>query len=207
MEIEYFGASALKIKSGGVSVGFDLGQKGGALKDLRAVFVSDNSKQTSSLGEDTLKLDMPGEYEIGPFSVRSVAEDAYGDVYGTTKSNVYLVDAKDFGSVGIIAYASKELSEEAGELLANARILVIPVGGMGLGLEPEEALKIVKDLNVEYVIPVHFEDGKTKYESPQAPVEEFVKLTGTEPQVIEGKLNTKSLEAPTEGFRVVVVKP
>ena len=52
-----------------------------------------------------------------------------------------------------------------------------------------------------------FDDGKTKYDSPQAKVDEFIKLTGVEPDVFEGKVNTKSLGPAIDGFKVVVIKP
>jgi len=212
MEIQYFGANAISLKAGGTSIGFDLSLPGqdklvGTSKELRAVFYTDSLKVKGSLPEGVMKFEMAGEYEIGPFSVQGVATKAYGDVYGTSSSNVFLVDGGEFGLIGIVGYANKELDEKAGELLANARLVFIPVGGMGLGLEPEEALKMAKDLNAEFVVPVHFDDGKTKYESPQAKVEEFTKLTGAEPEVFESKLNTKSLTAGTDGFKVVVIKP
>lgn len=212
MEVEYFGANAIRLKVGSTSVGFDLSLPAqdkfvGASKELRAVFYTDPSKVKGSLPEGVMKFEMAGEYEIGPFSVQGVSTKAYGDVYGTSSSNAYLVDGGEFGLIGILGYANKELDEKAGELLANARLLFIPVGGMGLGLEPEEALKVAKELNAEFVVPIHFDDGKTKYESPQAKVEEFVKLTGSEAEVFEGKVNTKSLTAGTDGFKVIVINP
>jgi L-ascorbate metabolism protein UlaG (beta-lactamase superfamily) len=212
MELEYFGANAIKIKSGSVSIGFDLSLPGsdkfvGASKELKAVFYTDSPKFNGVIPDEVKKFEMAGEYEIGAFSVRGATTPAKGEVYGTTKSNVFLVDCNDFGLVGVIGYASPELSPAAAELLANARIIIVPVGGMGLSLEPEEALKVVKSLNAEFVIPVHFDDGKTKYESPQASVEEFTKLTGSEADEFESKVNTKGLSAGTDGFKVIVVKP
>jgi L-ascorbate metabolism protein UlaG (beta-lactamase superfamily) len=213
MEIEFYGANAIKLKGGAESIGFDLVLPGvqkpvGLGKDLRAVFCSDKVKAEAfgeQEGVDCFR--MPGEYEIGVFGVKSVAVPAQGDVYRTTKSNVYLVDSGDFGFVGIIAYADKGLSGEALELLANARLLVVPVGNGGLSLDPEDALKLVKDLNAEFVIPVHFDDGKTKYEVGQSPVETFVGLTGKEAESYDAKLNTKKLRSGDEGFKVVVIKP
>ncbi len=212
MELEYFGANAIKLKVGSTSIGFDLSLPDqdkfiGASKELRAVFYTDSSKVKGNLPEGVMKFEMSGEYEIGPFSVQALATKPYGDVYGTNSSNVYLVDGGEFGLIGIVGYTNKELDEKAGELLANARLLFVPVGGTGLGLEPEEALKIAKDLNAEFVVPIHFDDGKTKYESPQAKVEEFTKLVGAEPEVFEVKLNTKSLNPGADGFKVVVIKP
>ncbi len=212
MEIEYFGGNALRLRAGGTCVGFDLSLPGqdkfvGSSKELRAVFYTDSSKVKGVAPEGVMKFEMAGEYEIGPFSIQGAMTKAYGEVYKTDSSNVFLVDPGEFGLIGVVGYANKELSEQANALLANARVLIIPVGGMGLGLEPEEALKIAKELNAEFVIPIHFDDGKTKYEYPQAKVEEFTKLTGAEPEVFEGKLNTKSLTAGTDGFKVVVIKP
>ncbi|USN97728.1 MAG: MBL fold metallo-hydrolase [Candidatus Nomurabacteria bacterium] len=212
MEIEYFGGNAIRLKVGTTSIGFDLSLPGqdkfvGASKELRAAFYTDSSKVKGTLPDGVMKFEMAGEYEIGPFSVQGVATKSYGDVYGTSSSNVYLADGGEFGLIGVVGYVNKELDEKAGELLANARLLFVPVGGTGLGLEPEEALKIVKELNAEFVVPIHFDDGKTKYDSPQAKVDEFIKLTGVEPDVFEGKVNTKSLGPAIDGFKVVVIKP
>jgi L-ascorbate metabolism protein UlaG (beta-lactamase superfamily) len=213
MEIEYFGGNAIKLKVGSVSIGFDLNLPGsvkpvGESKELRAVYYTDSVKNKSARAEGVMQFEMPGEYEIGPFSVMGVSTKAYGDVYGTERSNVFLIDPAEFGLVGVIGYGGSTLSEEALDLLANARLVFVPVGGMGLGMEPEEAMKLVKSLNAEFVVPVHYDDGKTKYESPQASVEEFIKLTGSvEPERYEAKLNTKNLTASTDGFKVVVIKP
>ncbi len=212
MEIEYFGGNAIKIKQSGESIGIDLSLPGtnklaGGAKDLKAVFFTDSDKARLELPEGIKKFEMAGEYEIGPFSVRGLAVKAQGDVYKTEKSNVFLVDPGDFGPIGVIAYATPELSGEAMELLANARVVIIPVGGGGLSLDPEGALKIVKELNAEFVIPVHFDDGKTKYEVPQTPVEKFTQLTGSEADIFEGKVVSKNLVAGGDGFKVVVINP
>ncbi|MDQ5913427.1 MAG: hypothetical protein QG623_45 [Patescibacteria group bacterium] len=212
MEIEFFGGNAIKIKQGGESIGFDLGSDDGkksavAAKDVKGVFFTDDHKANVGVPDGVRSFQMPGEYEIGPFSVRGVAVEAQGDVYGTKSSNVFLVDPGDFGAVGIVAYAKPELSGEALELLANARLVIVPVGGSGLSLEPEDALKLVKELNAEFVIPVHFDDGRTKYEVPQALAAEFAKLCGTEPEIVEGKLVTKKLVGSVDGVKVVVINP
>ncbi len=212
MEIEYFGGNAIKFKEGNSSIGFDLTLPGikkpvGASKELKAVFFTDSKKAEAEIAEEVMRFEMAGEYEISPFSVRGLAVKSQGDVYGTSQSNVFLVDSGDFGFIGIVGYATPELSGEAMELLANARVLVLPVGNGGLSLDPEDALKIAKDLNAEFVIPVHFDDGNTAYETPQSAVEVFIGLTGSEPQFFEGKLNTKNLSQSADGFKIVVIKP
>jgi hypothetical protein len=215
MEISYFGKSGIKLKSGSESVGFDLeflglSKKPNSMKEMRSVFYTDIHRSKESLtSTEVMTFNRQGEYEVRPFSVRGVSVKAYGDIYGTTKSTVFLADAMDFGSVGIIGYATKNLNEEAMELLANARLLIIPIGGMGMGLEPEEAMEVVKNLNCEYVIPVHYEDGFSKYASPQAELGDFLKLIGEDStsEVFEGKVSSKEFPAAGESFKVVVVSP
>lgn len=212
MEIEYFGGSAIKIKQGGDSIGIDLSLPGspklvGGVKDLKAVFFTDEHRSKIELPEGVKKFEMAGEYEIGPFSVRGMAVKAQGEVFKTEKSNIFLIDTGEFGPIGVVAYAAPELSGDTLELLANARILIIPVGNGGLSLDPEDALKIVKELNAEFVIPVHFDDGKTKYDVPQIPVEKFVQLTGSEADTFEGKVVSKNLVQGGDGFKVVVINP
>ena len=213
MEIEFYGANAVKLKEGEDSVGFDLllpgqGKLVGLSKELKAVFFSDTHKANMAISaDDVMTFRMPGEYEIGAFGIKSLGVPAQGDVYDTTKSNIYLVDCGDFGFVGIVAYANKDLTTEAMELLASARLIILPVGNGGLSLDPEDALKLAKDLNAEFVVPVHFDDGKTTFEVPQSPVETFIGLTGKEAEFYDGKLNTKKLSAGEDGFKVVVIKP
>jgi L-ascorbate metabolism protein UlaG (beta-lactamase superfamily) len=83
--------------------------------------------------------------------------------------------------------------------------LVVPVGGNGLTLDSEGAAAVVAQLEPGYVVPVHYDDGVTKYPVPQTGVEVFLKEMGVNPEP-EAKLRLNSKEAPTE-TQVVLLTP
>jgi len=84
-------------------------------------------------------------------------------------------------------------------------VLVVPVGGKGLTLDAEGAAAVVAQLEPGYVVPVHYDDGVSKYPMPQDGVDLFLKEMGVNPEP-ESKLRVNSKEAPTETQVVVLTR-
>jgi L-ascorbate metabolism protein UlaG (beta-lactamase superfamily) len=217
MEIVYFGGGAVKIKNGSDSILFDPVVPGGKigtkmdLNDVRAVFCSDRAilEDFEKSGLKTPhSFDMPGEYEVSGFSVKSIRVGSYNETYETKDSNIYSVDIGGGETVAVLSHCTKNLEKDALDLLSSARVLVVPVGGFGLSMEPEDALILARSLNPDLVIPTHFEDGVTEYGSAQLGVEKFLELAGNEVERYKSKLKYKpGIGAEGSGFKLAVIEP
>jgi len=84
-------------------------------------------------------------------------------------------------------------------------VLIVPVGGNGLTLDAEGAAAVVAQLEPGYVVPVHYNDGVSKYPMPQDGVDKFLKEMGVNPEP-ENKLKVNSKEAPAETQVVVLTR-
>jgi L-ascorbate metabolism protein UlaG (beta-lactamase superfamily) len=89
------------------------------------------------------------------------------------------------------------------EALGQIDILVVPVGNHGLTLDAQAAAAFVSQLEPKYVIPTHFDDGKTKYEVPQDKVDAFLKEIGSNPEP-QSKLKILAKDLPLETTAVVL---
>jgi hypothetical protein len=63
----------------------------------------------------------------------------------------------------------------------------------------------VTQLEPSYVVPIHFDDGITKYPVPQAKVELFLKEMGANPEP-QTKLRVNPKEAPPETQVVLLTR-
>jgi L-ascorbate metabolism protein UlaG (beta-lactamase superfamily) len=151
--------------------------------------------------EGAMVLDGPGEYEIKGVTVTGIPARLHIDESGN-RGCVYsiLVDGVNVVVVGNIA---GKLDEDQVENLGQVDVLVVPVGGGGLTLDSEGATAVVTQLEPSYVVPVHFDDGISNYEVPQAKVDLFLKEMGVsvEPQP---RLRLAAKEAPVETQVVVL---
>jgi hypothetical protein len=64
---------------------------------------------------------------------------------------------------------------------------------------------VVAQLEPGYVVPVHYDDGVSKYPVQQAGVEKFLKEMGVSPEP-ESKLRVNPKEAPAETQVVVLTR-
>ncbi len=78
--------------------------------------------------------------------------------------------------------------------------MVIPVGGKGLTLDSNAAAKLISQFEPQYVIPVHYDDGATKYPMPQDKLDTFLQEVGAEATtpVAKLKVNPKTLGEEAE---------
>jgi L-ascorbate metabolism protein UlaG (beta-lactamase superfamily) len=84
-------------------------------------------------------------------------------------------------------------------------VLVVPVGGNGYTLDPIGAAKVIKKIEPKLIIPVHYEDKGIKYEVPQVPLEEALKVLAVEPKETVAKLKLKSTEL-SETTQLIVLE-
>jgi L-ascorbate metabolism protein UlaG (beta-lactamase superfamily) len=100
-------------------------------------------------------VDNPGEYEIGGVSVfgfDSFHDNQNGADRGHNTIFVCLVDGVKICHLGDLGHL---LKEEQLAQIGEVDVLLIPVGGV-YTINPEQAVKVIKELEPSYVIPMHF---------------------------------------------------
>ena len=75
----------------------------------------------------------------------------------------------------------------------------------GLTLDATAAAQIISQIEPKYVIPVHYDDGKTKYEVPQDKLDVFMKEVGSTSEA-QPKLRILQKDLPLE-TTVAVLQP
>lgn len=184
MDISYLGHACFNIKSKQTKVlvdPFDPKMVGIPLpiQEVDVVLVShthpDHSCIERARGYRKV-ISFPGEYEVGGISIFGYStfhDKRSGEERG--KNTIYLLEVEGIkvlhlGDLGHII--SDKLVEEIGEV----NVLIVPVGGK-YSLGPKEAVEMVKLLEPQIVVPMHFcfEGINRDYFDGLLPVEEFLK--------------------------------
>ncbi len=148
-------------------------------------------------------LDGPGEYEIKGAMITGVPAMLHTDTEPDGKRSTAYSVMIDGMRIGYLGNVSATLSNDQAEALGQVDVLILPVGGHGLTLEPQEASAIVSQLEPKFVIPTHYDDGATKYDVPQAKLDEFLKEVGASPEP-QSKLRVTTKDLPLETTIVVL---
>lgn len=154
-----------------------------------------------TLGRRTFAL--PGEYEIGEFSVTGV--DAASQLDLAVRAVMYRVTTADMAAAVIGHVNPDKLSDEQLEALGLIDILIVPVGGNGYTIDAHGAATLVKRINPKIVIPVHYADSAVQYEVSQQPLDDFVKEMGI-PAVREQVLKIKQPSQLPETLTLVALE-
>jgi L-ascorbate metabolism protein UlaG (beta-lactamase superfamily) len=140
-------------------------------------------------------VDGPGEYEVKGALIKGIPAQRHSDESGQA-TTIYQINV-DGINVAYLGNITPELSNNQIEELGQVDALVIPVGGHGLTLDAQAASKLVSQLEPKYVVPVHYDDGRTKYEVPQDKLDVFLSEIGATPEP-QSKLRLLPSEMPLE---------
>lgn len=142
--------------------------------------------------DDELVLSLPGEYEVGPFSIRGIAAKTHtaGDDVDK-KSTLYHIDIGDI-RIGLIGNVDADVDEDQLETIGVVDILILPVGGGGYTLDSTAAVALVRQIEPAVVIPVHYADKGISYPVPQEDIELFIKELNPSAVETAAKLKVKS---------------
>ncbi len=99
--------------------------------------------------------------------------------------------------------AERELSNGDLELLEDADILILPVGG-GAYLSGKQAVKIISQIEPRVVIPSGHAAGTYKLKTDNVSV--FVKEFGVKAEEMD-KFKVKKNDLPQEDVKLIVLKP
>ena len=191
MELTYLGAGCVRVATKTATFLIDPFEKsqGGAKADV-ALLTEEKPVEFGGM-----KFEGPGEYEVQGVMITGVPARLHIDEEGE-RATIYSIRSEGINLV-VTGNIAAKLSDHQTEALGKVDVLVLPVGGHGLTLEPEEAAELVSRLEPAYVVPVHYDDGKTQYEVPQAKVDIFFKEIGSNPEPV-GKLKVSSKDLPVE---------
>lgn len=208
MELTYYGANCLHVATKNVNLLFDPAGTESGLKlpgNLkRDVTLYTQLQPEEAAGKD-FAIALPGEYEIKDVSIIGVAAQLHTDTPEDPMRGIaYLVSVNDLRLL-VLGNIDPKLTEDQLELLGSPHVVVVPVGGNGLTLDAEGAAGMVNQFEPRWVVPVHYEDGKTKYPLPQNGVELFLKELGQELPEPQAKLKASLRDLGEEGMAVVLL--
>jgi L-ascorbate metabolism protein UlaG (beta-lactamase superfamily) len=205
MDLTYLGAGAIKLSSKNLTVVCDPYSKDTGLPLITAraeVVTKSANERLGDVVGSPIVFDQPGEYEAKGVSIKGIPARLHIDEDGE-RGTVFGFDMEGTNVV-VVGNIAGKLDDRQLERLGQADVLVVPVGGHGLTLDATGAAELVTQFEPSYVIPVHYDDGKTIYPVPQDGVEEFLKEMGSSGIEPISKLKINPKEMPTETQIVVL---
>jgi L-ascorbate metabolism protein UlaG (beta-lactamase superfamily) len=180
-DIEYKGGNGVVISTKKLDAVIDPKLSLVGLKDLSvkdALEIGTEARFVTGSKDVQLAIEGPGEYELGPFSVKGIAATRHIDTESDEKiSTIYRIEVGD-ARIALVGNISPKLDEDQLEALGVVDILIIPVGGGGYTLDATSAASLVRQIDAKVIIPVHYADSAAAYEVPQDTLETFVKELG-----------------------------
>ncbi|HSX14913.1 MAG TPA: MBL fold metallo-hydrolase [Candidatus Saccharimonadales bacterium] len=199
MEITHLGNGVVKLANRNFSILVGPTLPKGASANVVALTEPNQAAPAS----EAVVLDGPGEYELSGVHITGVAAQLHVDESGQ-RGTIYAIDSDEV-VVACLANIAPGLSDQQLEAMGQVDVLIIPVGGKGLTLDATAAAKIVSQVEPHVVIPIHYDDGKSKYATAQDKVDPFLKELGAKPEeVTKYKITAKDMPEETV---VVVIKP
>ena len=161
MDITYLGAGAVRLSGKNINVVCDPYDADAGLGkvSVKADVVTVSGPERYGSIEGAMVIDAPGEYEVKGAMIAGVPARLHIDGSGN-RGQVFslLIDGVNTVVTGNIA---GRLDDREVEQLGKVDVLIIPVGGAGLTLDPQGAAAVVAQLEPSYVVPVHYADPKT----------------------------------------------
>ena len=205
MEIQYYGGNCLKISTKKANIVVDdtlnsLGLISVTKEDDIAIFTSVSDKPTKA----RLSIDHPGEYEVSDISVQGIAARSHMDEESKSSATIFRVIADDMRIV-ITGHIHPDLTDDELEAIGTIDVLIIPIGGNGYTLDGAGALKVIRKIEPNVVIPTHYADKKIKYPVEQQDLETALKGLAMEPKETVAKLKLKPADL-TENTQLIVLE-
>ncbi len=191
MIITYYGDQCVKISQGDTVIAINPPSKESGRTPSRfgSALVLSTTKHPLYTGYDAVTygdnvpfiIDGPGEYEHSGVVVRGkgTTTEIDGKEY---QSTVYTLTLEDI-TIGFLGPISGSLPSALLEIVGNADILFVPIGGEGV-LDPAAAYKLAVSLAPKIIIPMDYGTGRMKdalkvflKEAAEDSVEPLEKLT------------------------------
>lgn len=155
--------------------------------------------------EVKLRINGPGEYEVGNVSIKGVPAQRHIDTpQDEKKSTMYRIGVGDV-RIAVLGNVDPKLTEDQLEDLGVVDLLILPVGGGGYTLDATSASTIVRQIDPQAVIPVHYADSDIKYEVPQEDLDVFVKELSVNVEEVGAKFKVKTPSAIPASLTVLKI--
>lgn len=199
MEVTYQGVNCVRLTGKSISVLCDPYPKSSGLGEIKlqsdVTLLSQPDLEPASKGG--MVLDSPGEYEVKGSMITGVPAKLHIDhEKELQKATIYNITIEGI-RVGFLGNIAPGMSDDQIEALGQVDVLIVPVGGHGLTLDAASAAQLISQLEPKYVVPTHYDDGKTKYEVPQDKLEVFLKEVGSQAEP-QAKLRVTQKDLPLE---------
>lgn len=193
MDIQYYGANCIRITTKKANIIIDGIFEGSSKSLIKAgdIALFTNNNQSKIEDEVKLVIDQPGEYEVGDTSILGIPARSYGAEQKTHGNTIFKIESEDV-KLAVIGNIDPQLTDTQLELLGEVNVVVIPVGNKDITLSGSDALSLIKNIEPYIVIPTHYADQKTKYEKPQATLQEALKELAMEVSETVAKIKLKS---------------
>jgi len=155
-----------------------------------------------AVSENPYVVKRPGEYEISDVLITGVAsyhDDKKGQEYGRNTIYVIHMDGLVICHLGDLGHI---LQEEQLEEVADADILLVPIGGEHT-INATQAAEIISQVEPRVVIPMHYHADSAEI---PAPLGKFCREMGVETITAQPRLVVTRSTVPAE-TQVVVLSP
>ena len=164
-----------------------------------------NHNNVKAIKGGAFLIEGPGEYEIKNVFVEGIPsfhDSSQGKERG--KNTIYTIESEDLRLCHLGDLGQRELNSEQLERMGNIDILMIPIGGV-YTISAKEASKIISQLEPKIVIPMHYLVPKLKIKLEG--LNKFLKIMGIKTPEILKKLSIKKRNLPTDGIKIIILKP
>jgi L-ascorbate metabolism protein UlaG (beta-lactamase superfamily) len=153
-------------------------------------------------GPRVRRIDGPGEYEVAGALIEGVAtyrDKQHGQINGKNTAFLIHIDDMSVCHLGALAHT---LSAGQIEMLKDADILLVPVGG-GTTLTAPEAAEVVSQLEPRIVVPMYYGTPSMTLDS----VDRFCKELAVEDLTVQPRLSINRTGLPDETRVLLLAVP
>ena len=147
------------------------------------------------VGNKPFLITEPGEYEIKKIFIQGIPSN---------HTTIYTIEAEGILLCHLGDIKQKELTNGQVERIGDVDILMIPVGGTST-ISGIEAAKIISQVEPRIVIPMYYQIPKLKIKLEE--IDKFLKVMGEKTIEPQNKLVIKRKDLPSQGMKIVVLKP
>ena len=155
---------------------------------------SHGREEAVTLSQDPFVLDTLGECEV-----KNVMTYSYPGLDG---SLIFKINTEGLNVV-MLGKINKKIENGLLEQIGSPDILILPVGGNNIYLDPSDAAMMVTTIEPRIVIPVGYQCDT----EPQVlPVSQFIKEMGLKPTTTDKKVIIKKKDLPVEETQLIILE-